>query len=111
MLLDGVRQVREAGDAWAGRAERLQSWLSNPPALDRSFIENILVRPDPGLVEDLELYLRHEARAGRPGMDADAAGLLRQRLATWDETTLPGPDRAALIRLRRELDSGFPLSK
>ena len=107
-----VERARQEGSAWAPRAARLLERVEGPPAvlsgpqsIDLAFIENALARSYPGGVEDLELYLRREAQAGRVNMDAEAKAFFSESLADLDETTLAGPDLAALQRLRRQLDS------
>ena len=67
-------------------------------------MQEALARPYPGLVEDLEFYFRHEVRAGRVRMDAEAAAALRESIGKLDESSLSGPDQAAWHRLRREID-------
>lgn len=103
-----TEQVRQAGDAWVDRAERLLEWTAQSSSPDRQFIEKAFARPYSGMVADLELYLRHEFQAGRLTMDAETAAAFRESLANLDGSSLPGPDLAALQRLRRQLDSWAP---
>lgn len=62
----------------------------------------------PGGVEDLELLLRYGIQAATPVLDAETTAFLRDALANLDESALSGPDKIALFRLRREIDSGQP---
>ena len=95
--------ARQNGDDWADRADRLLERL-DAPAETGPFIEAALAQPYPGMVEDLELDLRHGIRTGRMQLDAETATVLREALATLDESSLPEPDKIALQRLRREID-------
>ena len=95
--------ARQNGDELAVRADRLLERL-DAPTENESFIETALARPYPGMVEDLELDLRHAIRTGRVQLDAETAAVFREALAALDESSLPGPDGIALRRLRRELD-------
>jgi hypothetical protein len=110
-----VERARQEGSAWAPRAERLLARLEGPPAVvsgpqrvDPAVIENALAGSNPGAIEDLELYLRHETQAGRVNLDAEATAFFRESLADVDETALAGPDLAALQRLRRQFESWNP---
>lgn len=104
IVQDCTRQVREAGDAWIDRAERMLAWMARPSAPDRSFIESAFAQPNAGTLADLELFLRHEFQAGRLTLDSDTAAALRQSLARLDESSLAGPDRSAVQSLQRHLD-------
>lgn len=95
--------ARQNGDEWAVRADRLLERL-DAPAENGTFIEAALARPYPGMVEDLELDLRHAIRTGRVQLDAETAAVFQEALATLDESSLSGPDGIALRRLRREID-------
>ena len=97
--------ARENGDEWAVRAERLLERL-DAPAEAGAYVEAALARPYPGMVEDLELDLRHAIRTGRVKLDPETAAAFRNALAALDESSLPKPDGIALQRLRGELDLG-----
>ena len=94
--------ARENGDEWAVRANRLLERL-DVAAADGSSVETALAQPYPGMVEDLELDLRHGIRTGRVKLDSKTAAAFRKALATLDESSLPKPDGIALRRLRREI--------
>ena len=104
IVQDCTRQMREAGDAWIDRAERMLAWMARSSAPDRSFIESAFAQPNAGMLADLELFLRHEFQAGRLPLDSETAAALRQSLAHLDESSLAGPDRAAVQSLQRHLD-------
>ena len=97
--------ARENGDEWTVRADRLLERL-DASAADGSFIETALAKPYPGMVEDLELDLRHGIRTGRVKLNPENAAAFRKALATLDESSLPEPDGIALRRLREELALG-----
>lgn len=97
--------ARENGDEWAVRANRLLERL-DVAAADGSSVETALAQPYPGMVEDLELDLRHGIRTGRVKLDSKTAAAFRAALATLDESALPEPDGIALRRLREELARG-----
>jgi hypothetical protein len=103
---------QEEGGIWAIRAGRLLERVAGEPAdrsgsrvIHRPFIEDALARPYPGMVEDLELYLRRETRAGKISMDKETVAVLRKSVGNLDATTLAGPDLAAWHRLRRQIDA------
>ena len=105
-----VGQAEEDGGPWASRAERLaelvessSAALSGPDGTGLRWFEESLARPYPGMVEDFELYLRHETRAGRLVLDAETAAALQESVEDLDKTSLAGPDVAAWHRLQREL--------
>ena len=95
--------AQQNGDAWAVRAERLRERLDAPMEAG-AYVEAALARPYPGMVEDLELDLRHGIRTGRVQLDSETAAAFRNALAALDESALPGPDGIALRRLRGEID-------
>ena len=105
--LDLVREcaerARQDDEDWALRAERLQARLD--AAVDRRFVDVELARPYPGLVEDLELYLRDGFESGRLDVDPETAAFFRDSLDKLDAAALAGPDRAAAQRLRRTLEA------
>ena len=102
-----IAQVQEAKDEWAPRAERLREWAL-APVVDRRFVDGALSRPYPGLVADLESHLRRGLAAERVQMDREAAVYFRETLANLPPAGLTGPDRAAALSLRRQLDSWQP---
>ena len=73
--------------------------------MDRRFVETELADPYPGLVEDLEIQLRHGLAESRLELDPETAVFFRDALDRLDAATLSGPDRAAALRLRRLLQS------
>ena len=104
---DIVRECAERSRAddepWTLRAERLRARLD--AAVDRRFVETELADPYPGLVEDLEIQLRHGLAEERLEIDPGTAAFFRDALVKLDAATLSGPDRAAALRLRRLLES------
>lgn len=104
---DIVRECAERSRAddepWALRAERLQARLD--AAVDRRYVETELADPYPGLVEDLEIQLRHGLAENRLEIDPETAAFFRDALNKLDAAALSGPDRAAAQRLRRLLES------
>ena len=105
LVKDCTEQMQQTGDKWLERLERLLGWMGNSSPVDRAFIQNAFAQSSPGLVEDLELYLRHEIQAGRLALDAEAKATLRETLGNLDVAALSGSDQAALQRLQRQLDS------
>lgn len=101
IVQDCTRQMRETNDSWIVRAERMLAWMAHPSPPDRAFIESAFAQPNDGMLADLELFLRHEIKTGRMALDADTAAALRQSLANVDESSLSGPDRAALQGLSK----------
>lgn len=107
---DWLTQAREDGEPWLTRAEQLAGLVADTPAEssgpDGAILGRIaaaLDQPYPGLVEDIELYLRHEANAGRLALDAESASALRDSIGKLDDASLAGPDLAAWHRLQREI--------
>ena len=96
-------RARADDEDWALRAERLRARLD--AAVDRRFVETELADPYPGLVEDLEIQLRHGLAEERLEIDPGTAAFFRDALVKLDAATLSGPDRAAALRLRRLLES------
>ena len=99
-----IDQVREDGDEWATRAESLLEW-AGVPEVDRLFVEKALAQPYSGMVADLESFLRHGLARERLDMDRETATYLRDSLANLPAAVLTGPDRAAILSLRRQLAS------
>ena len=105
IVKDCTAQMQQTGDKWLERLERLLGWMGTSSPVDRTFIQNALARPAAGLVEDFELFLRHEIQAGRLVLNADAKAALRETLGNLDIAVLSGSDQAAWQRLQRQLDS------
>ena len=103
LVRECAERARADDETWALRAERLQARLD--AAVDRRFVETELADPYPGLVEDLEIQLRHGLAERRLEIDPETAAFFRDALDKLDAETLPGPDRAAALRLRRLLQS------
>jgi len=103
LVRECAERARADDETWALRAERLQARLD--AAVDRRFVETELADPVPGLVEDLEIQLRHGLAEGRLEIEPETAAFFRDALNKLDAATLSGPDRAAALRLRRLLES------
>jgi hypothetical protein len=112
---DWIAQALEDGGPWLIRAEGLaelvagsSAALFEPGGTGSPRIEESLARPYPGQVEDLELYLRQEVRAGRLVLDEGSAAVLLEAIEKLDISSLAGPDAAAWHRLRQEIDTWNP---
>jgi len=106
-----AEQAEQEGDPWSIRARQVLEWVDAPASLfpaeaavDGNSDDDLAHLP-PGGIADLERLLFHGLQNGWLQMDADSARRLGASISSMDESSFSGPDQAALLRLRRHVDS------